>query len=86
MAKGRVGLEYSPSMLEPMRPGVVSPDRALWGFTLTFVLRVGVSLTSYSHIVQREPVLRGEGPSLSEGSARARESLTGTITLDNGTI
>jgi len=31
------------------------------GSTLTLVLRVGVSLTSYS-IVQREPVLRGEGP------------------------
>jgi hypothetical protein len=29
IAKRRVGLEYSPSMLEPMRPGAVSPDRAL---------------------------------------------------------
>jgi hypothetical protein len=29
MAKRRVGVEYSPSMLEPMRPGAVSPDRAL---------------------------------------------------------
>jgi len=32
------------------------------GYTVTLVLRVWVSLTSYSPIVQREPVLRGEGP------------------------
>jgi hypothetical protein len=32
------------------------------GCTVTLVLHVWVSLTSYSHIVQREPVLRGEGP------------------------
>jgi hypothetical protein len=29
MAKQRVGVEYSPSMLEPVRPAAVSPDRAL---------------------------------------------------------
>jgi hypothetical protein len=29
MAKRRVGVEYSPSMLEPVRPGGLSPDRAL---------------------------------------------------------
>jgi hypothetical protein len=29
VAKRRVGVEYSPSMLEPVRPGAVSPDRAL---------------------------------------------------------
>ena len=29
MAKRRVGAEYSPSMLEPVRPGAVSPGRAL---------------------------------------------------------
>ena len=29
MAKRRVGVEYSPSMLEPVRPGAVSPGRAL---------------------------------------------------------
>ena len=29
MAKRRVGVEYSPSILEPVRPGAVSPDRAL---------------------------------------------------------
>jgi hypothetical protein len=29
MAKRRVGVEYSPSMLEPVRPGAVSPDRVL---------------------------------------------------------
>jgi len=29
MAKRRLGVEYSPSILEPVRPGAVSPDRAL---------------------------------------------------------
>jgi hypothetical protein len=29
MAKRRVGVEYSPSMLEPVRPGAASLDRAL---------------------------------------------------------
>ena len=29
MAQRRVGIEYSPSMLEPVRPGAVSPERAL---------------------------------------------------------
>ena len=29
MVKRRVGVEYSPSMLEPVRPGAVSPERAL---------------------------------------------------------
>jgi len=29
MANRRVGVEYSPSTLEPVRPGAVSPDRAL---------------------------------------------------------
>ena len=29
MTKRRVGLEFSPSMLEPVRPGAVLPDRAL---------------------------------------------------------
>ncbi len=29
MAKRRVGIGYSPSMLESVRPGAVSPDRAL---------------------------------------------------------
>ena len=29
VAKRRVGVEYSPSMLEPVRPGAVSPDRAM---------------------------------------------------------
>jgi hypothetical protein len=38
MAKRRVGVEYSPSMLEPVRLGAVSPDRAL-------------CLPSFSHFV-----------------------------------
>ena len=28
MAERRMGVEYSPSVLEPVRPGAVSPDRA----------------------------------------------------------
>jgi hypothetical protein len=38
MAKRRVGVEYSPPMLEPVRPGAASPDRAL-------------SLPTFSHFV-----------------------------------
>jgi hypothetical protein len=29
MTKRRVGVEYSPSILEPVRPGAASPDKAL---------------------------------------------------------
>jgi hypothetical protein len=29
MAKRRVGVEYPPSMLEPVRPGAASPDRTM---------------------------------------------------------
>jgi hypothetical protein len=29
MARRRVGVEYSPSMLEPVRPGAASPGRVL---------------------------------------------------------
>jgi hypothetical protein len=40
MAKRRVGLEYSPSMLEPVRPGAASPDKALCLPTLSHFLIV----------------------------------------------
>ena len=46
MAKRRVGVEYSPSMLEPVRPGAVSPDRAL--YLPTFSHFVIVKKTSLS--------------------------------------
>jgi hypothetical protein len=46
MAKRRVGVEYSPSMLEPVRPGAVSPDRALC--LPTFSHFVIVNKTSFS--------------------------------------
>ena len=46
MAKRREGVEYSPSMLEPMRPGAVSPDRALC--LPTFSNFVTVNKTSLS--------------------------------------
>ena len=56
MAKRRVGVEYSPSMLEPVRPGAVSPDRALCVPTFTHLvmsiklLVISLSLsTGYCH-------------------------------------
>ena len=44
MAKRRVGVEYSPSMLVPVRLGAVSPDRALC--LPTFIHFLIVSKTS----------------------------------------
>jgi hypothetical protein len=46
MTKRRVGVEYSPSMLEPVRPGAMSPDRALC--LPTFISFVIVNKTSLS--------------------------------------
>jgi hypothetical protein len=46
MAKRRVGVEYSPSLLEPVRPGAVSSDRAL--YLPTFSRFVIVNKTSLS--------------------------------------
>jgi hypothetical protein len=46
MAKRRVGVEYSPSMLKHVRPGAVSPDRAL--YLPTFSHFVTVYKTSLS--------------------------------------
>jgi hypothetical protein len=46
MAKRRVGIEYSPSTLEPVRPGAASPDRAL--YLPTFSHFVIVIKTSFS--------------------------------------
>ena len=40
------------------------------GYTVTLVLRGWACLTSYSHVVYREPGLRGRAPDLLEGSAR----------------
>jgi hypothetical protein len=46
MTKRRVGVEYSPSILEPVRPGAMSPDRALCKSTFShFVI---VNKTSLS--------------------------------------
>jgi hypothetical protein len=47
MAKRRVGVEYSLSMLEPVRPKAVSPDRALC--LPTFSHFVIVNITSRTH-------------------------------------
>jgi len=52
MAKQRVGVEYSPSMLEPVRPGAVSPDRAL--YLPTFSHSVVVNKTERERERERE--------------------------------
>jgi hypothetical protein len=50
-------------------------------------LAAGVSLTSYSHMVQREPVLGGGGgASLSEGSARLLPASGRVSLLRNTTV
>ena len=50
MDKRRVGIEYSPSILEPVRPGAVSPDRALCLPTFShFVIVNKTSLSLVSH-------------------------------------
>ena len=48
MAKRRVGVEYSPSMLEPVHPGAVLPDRALCLPTFTHFLIVNKTSLSLS--------------------------------------
>ena len=48
MAKRRVGVEYSPSMLEPVSPGAVSPDRALCLPTLSHCVIVNKTFLSLS--------------------------------------
>ena len=48
MAKWRVGVEYSPPMLEPVRPGAVSPDRALCLPTFSHILVVNKTSLSFS--------------------------------------
>ena len=48
MAKRRVGVEYSPSMLEPVSPGAVSPDRALCLPTFSHFVIVNKTFLSLS--------------------------------------
>jgi hypothetical protein len=48
MAKRRVGVEYWPSMLEPVRPGAVLPDRALCLPTFSHFLIVNKTSLSLS--------------------------------------
>jgi hypothetical protein len=48
MAKRRVGVEYSPSMLESVRPGAESPDRALYLPTFSHFLVVNKTSLSPS--------------------------------------
>ena len=45
MAKRRVGVEYSQSLLEPVRPGAVLPDRALYLPTFSHLLIVNKLLS-----------------------------------------
>jgi hypothetical protein len=51
-AKRREGVEYSPSMLEPVRPGAVSPDRALCLPTFSHFLIVNKTSLSLSQSKQ----------------------------------
>ena len=48
MAQRRVGIEYSPSMLEPVRPEAVLPDRALCLPTFSHLLIVNPTSLSLS--------------------------------------
>jgi hypothetical protein len=48
MTKRRVGVEYSPSTLEPVRPGAVSPDRALYLPTFSHFMIVNKTSLSLS--------------------------------------
>jgi hypothetical protein len=48
MAKRRVGVEYSPSMMEPVRPGAVSPERALCLPTFSHIVIVNKTSLSLS--------------------------------------
>jgi hypothetical protein len=70
MAKRRVGVEYSPSILEPVRPGAVSPDRALC--LPTFSHFVIVNKTSLSLFLSLSGG-RGESPAR-EFCVRAEKS------------
>jgi hypothetical protein len=51
MANRRVGVEYSPSMLEPVRPGAVSPDRALCLPTFSHFVIVNKTSLSLSPLI-----------------------------------
>ena len=55
MAKRRVGVEYSPSMLEPVRPGAVSPDRALCLPTFSHFVIVNKNSLSLSLFLSLSP-------------------------------
>ena len=56
MAKRRVGVEYSPSMLEPVRPGAVSPDRALYLPTFSHFVIVNKTSLSLSSLSPSAPL------------------------------
>jgi hypothetical protein len=83
-AKRRVGVEYSLSILEPVRPGAVSPHRALFLPTfshfvivnktsLSLSLEQGSSGSSKSQIAKRVRASPKEGSSL--GSPKEGSSL-----------
>jgi hypothetical protein len=57
VAKRRVGVEYSPSMLKPVRPGAVSPDMALC--LSTFIHFAIVKKTSRALTLSKERAPQG---------------------------
>jgi hypothetical protein len=67
----RVGVEYSPSMLEPVRPEAVSPDRVLCLTTFSHFLIVNKTSLSLSHSFSLSHVPRG-APSRRSGYRTGR--------------
>ena len=66
-----VSLEYFPSMLEPVRPGAVSPDRALCLPTFRHFLIVNkTSLSLLSRLVSLSQLYKGMG----EGHAHCKRT------------
>jgi hypothetical protein len=78
-AKRRVGVEYSPSMLEPVRPGAVSPDRALYLPTFSHFVIVNKTSLSFSLLhLQQSKVAPRHPEELTSGRAVAD---CGTLTI-----
>jgi len=77
MAKRRVGVVHSPSMLEPVRPGALTPDRAFCLPTLSHYLIVNKTSLSLSLSLSRRIMARKScaPPRLEMGHVTVREHL-----------